>query len=81
MQVIVRSSEAACHPVTWREARGFLDRAVVNVARWTDAGLAGCHGGWHLLNPARQLRLDTRLGRVAPGYDADLTAMNDGAKS
>ena len=52
-----------------------LERAVWNVARWTAAGLSGA---WLMasLNPARQLGLDGRLGRLAPGYDADLTALD-----
>jgi len=52
-----------------------MEHAVINVARWTDAGLSGA---WQMasLNPARQLGLDGRLGRLAPGYDADLTALD-----
>ncbi len=76
MQVIVRNGEARLPSGNLAGSTLTLDRAVVNVARWTDAGLAGA---WRMasLNPARQLRLDTRLGRVAPGYDVDLTYMND----
>jgi N-acetylglucosamine-6-phosphate deacetylase len=56
-----------------------LERGVVNVARWTDAGLSGA---WQMasLNPARQLGLDDHLGRVAPGYDADLAAVDAGGR-
>jgi N-acetylglucosamine-6-phosphate deacetylase len=51
-----------------------LERAVCNVARWTGAGLGGA---WQMasLNPARQLAIDGRVGRLSPGCDADLTAL------
>jgi N-acetylglucosamine-6-phosphate deacetylase len=52
-----------------------MERAVRNVAQWTDVGLGGA---WQMasLNPARQLGLDYRLGRIAEGYDADLVALD-----
>jgi N-acetylglucosamine-6-phosphate deacetylase len=51
-----------------------LDRAVANVARWTgDLGAA-----WQMasLNPARQLGIADRVGRLCPGYRADLVALD-----
>jgi N-acetylglucosamine-6-phosphate deacetylase len=52
-----------------------MERTVRNVAQWTDVGLGGA---WQMasLNPARQLGLDYRLGRIAEGYDADLVALD-----
>jgi N-acetylglucosamine-6-phosphate deacetylase len=52
-----------------------LERAVVHVAGWTDAGLGGA---WQMasLNPARLLGIAGHAGRLAPGYDADLTALD-----
>lgn len=52
-----------------------LERAVHNVAQWTgDLGAA-----WQMasLNPARQLGMAGQVGRLDPGYRADLTAMDD----
>jgi N-acetylglucosamine-6-phosphate deacetylase len=52
-----------------------LDRAVANVTRWTgDLGAA-----WQMasLNPARQLGMAGQLGRLAPGYKADLVVLDD----
>jgi N-acetylglucosamine-6-phosphate deacetylase len=80
MQVIVKGGEARLPSGALAGSTLTLERAVWNVARWTDAGLAGA---WQMasLNPARQLGLDAlqrsvRLGRLAPGYDADLTALD-----
>jgi N-acetylglucosamine-6-phosphate deacetylase len=55
-----------------------LDRAVSNVARWT-GDLAAA---WQMasLNPARQLGMADRLGRLAEGYTADLVALDDDGK-
>jgi N-acetylglucosamine-6-phosphate deacetylase len=52
-----------------------MERAVANVARWTAVGLGGA---WRMasLNPARQMGMQDRCGRLAPGYDADLTALD-----
>jgi N-acetylglucosamine-6-phosphate deacetylase len=75
MQVFVRNGEARLASGALAGSTLTLDRAVWNVARWTDADLAGA---WQMasLNPARQLGLDERLGRLAPGYRADLTAID-----
>jgi len=75
MKVYVRDGEARLEAGNLAGSTLTLERAVVNVARWTDAGLAGA---WQMasLNPARQLGLDGRLGRIAPTYDADLTALD-----
>jgi N-acetylglucosamine-6-phosphate deacetylase len=55
-----------------------LERAVVNVARWTGA----LDAAWQMasLNPARQLGVDDRLGRLSPGYEADLVALDASGK-
>ena len=75
MKVYVRNGEARLEAGNVAGSTLTLERAVTNVARWTDAGLAGA---WQMasLNPARQLRLDDRMGRILPGYDADLTALD-----
>lgn len=75
IKVYVRDGEARLESGNLAGSTLTMDRAVVNVARWTDAGLSGA---WQMasLNPARQLGVDDRVGRVAPGYDADLTAMD-----
>lgn len=82
MQVIVKAGEARLPSGALAGSTLTLERAVWNVARWTDVGLGGA---WQMasLNPARQLGLDAlqgsvRLGRLAPGYDADLTALDAG---
>jgi N-acetylglucosamine-6-phosphate deacetylase len=84
MKVIVRGGEARLASGALAGSTLTLERAVWNAARWTDAGLSGA---WRMasLNPARQLGLDAlqgsiRLGRLAPGYDADLTALDADGK-
>jgi len=76
MKVYVSNGEARLESGSLAGSTLTLDRAVVNVARWTDVGLGGA---WQMasLNPARQLGIDDHVGRIAPSYDADLTAMND----
>ena len=49
-----------------------LDTCVANALRFTDLGMAGVARAAGT-NPARILGLDDRKGRVAPGFDADLT--------
>ena len=75
MKVYVRNGEARLESGNLAGSTLTLERAVVNVARWTRAGLSGA---WQMasLNPARQLGLDGRVGRIAAGYDADLTALD-----
>jgi N-acetylglucosamine-6-phosphate deacetylase len=80
VQVIVKGGEARLASGALAGSTLTLERAVWNVARWTEVGLSGA---WQMasLNPARQLGLDAlqgsvRVGRLAPGYDADLTAMD-----
>ena len=75
MMVIVRDGEARLESGALASSTLTMERAVANVARWTDAGLGGA---WQMasLNPARQLGIDGRVGRVAPGFTADLTAID-----
>lgn len=75
MKVYVRDGQARLESGRLAGSTLTLDRAVANVARWTDVGLGGA---WQMasLNPARQLGIDDHVGRIAPGHDADLTAMN-----
>lgn len=75
LKVIVRDGEARLESGALAGSTLTLERAVANVARWTDAGLGGA---WQMasLNPARQLGIDDHAGRIAPGYDADLAAMD-----
>lgn len=79
VKVNVRDGEARLESGALAGSTLTLERAVINVACWTDVGLGGA---WQMasLNPARQLGLDDRLGRLAPGYDADLTAMDAGGR-
>jgi N-acetylglucosamine-6-phosphate deacetylase len=74
MRVIVREGEARLPSGALAGSTLTMERAVVNMARWTDAGLGGA---WQMasLNPARQLGLG-QFGRLAPGYQADLTAID-----
>ena len=75
-KVYVRNGQARLKSGTLAGSTLTLDRAVCNMARWTDVGLGGA---WQMasLNPARQLGIDDHVGRIAPSYDADLTAIND----
>lgn len=75
MKVVVKNGEARLPSGALAGSTLTLERAVVNVARWTEVYLSGA---WQMasLNPARQVGLDGRLGRLAVGYDADLTALN-----
>jgi N-acetylglucosamine-6-phosphate deacetylase len=75
MVVVVKNGEARLSSGALAGSTLTMERAVVNVARWTAAGLGGA---WQMasLNPARQLGIEGRVGRVAPGYDADLAAID-----
>ena len=79
MPVTVKNGEARLASGAIAGSTLTMERAVTNVARWTDAGLSGA---WQMasLNPARQLGIDGHAGRVVPGYDADLTALNAGGQ-
>ena len=88
MKVIVQDGEARLESGALAGSTLTLERAVTNVARWTgaawDQGRGAWGGGlgaaWRMasMNPAQQLGLGDRLGRMAPGYDADLTAIGIG---
>jgi N-acetylglucosamine-6-phosphate deacetylase len=75
MQVVVVGGEARLPSGALAGSTLTLERAVCNVARWTGVGLGGA---WQMasLNPARQLGIDGRVGRLAPGCDADLAALD-----
>jgi N-acetylglucosamine-6-phosphate deacetylase len=75
MKVIVKDGKARVESGALAGSTLTLERAVVNVARWTDVGLGSA---WQMasLNPARQLGMAGHVGRVAPGYDADLMAID-----
>lgn len=79
LKVTVEDGEARLDSGALAGSTLTMERAVTNVSRWTDAGLGGA---WQMasLNPARQLGIDDRVGRMAPGYDADLTAINAGGQ-
>jgi N-acetylglucosamine-6-phosphate deacetylase len=79
MKVIVKDGEARLESGNLAGSTLTLDRAVVHVAQWTEAGLSGA---WQMasLNPARQLGIDDHVGKIATGYDADLTAMDAGGR-
>jgi N-acetylglucosamine-6-phosphate deacetylase len=74
MKVIVRDGEARLPSGALASSTLTMEQAVVNMARWTDAGLGGA---WQMasLNPARQLGLG-QFGRLAPGFQADLAAID-----
>ena len=83
MKVIVKDGEARLASGALAGSTLTLERAVWNVARWTGGpsgspSVQSLGGAWQMasLNPARQLGLDDHMGRLAPGYDADLTAMD-----
>jgi N-acetylglucosamine-6-phosphate deacetylase len=75
MKVIVKDGKARVESGALAGSTLTLERAVVNVARWTDVGLGGA---WQMasLNPARQLGMAGHVGRIAPGHDADLMAID-----
>ena len=75
MKVYVRDGEAWLESGNLAGSTLTLERAVTHVARWTDAGLSGA---WQMasLNPARLLGIDDHVGKIVPGYDADLTAID-----
>ena len=75
MQVIVADGEARLASGALAGSTLTMERAVWSVARWTEVGLGGA---WQMasLNPARQLGLDGHLGRLAPGCEADLMAID-----
>jgi N-acetylglucosamine-6-phosphate deacetylase len=79
VQVYVHDGEARLGSGVLAGSTLTMDRAVLNVAHWTDAGLGGA---WQMasLNPARQLGIAARVGRLAPGYAADLVAIGDGGQ-
>jgi len=83
MKVIVHDGEARLESGALAGSTLTLERAVVNVARWMGGpskktSWRSLGEAWQMasLNPARQLRLDDRMGRLATGYDADLMAMD-----
>ena len=75
VQVVVCEGQARLPSGALAGSTLTMERAVTHVARWTSAGLSGA---WQMasLNPARQLGIDDRVGRVVPGYAADLTAID-----
>lgn len=79
MKVTVKDGEARLESGNLAGSTLTLDRAVVHVAQWTEAGLSGA---WQMasLNPARQLGIDDHVGKIATGYDADLTTMDAGGR-
>jgi N-acetylglucosamine-6-phosphate deacetylase len=79
MQVGVRDGVARLASGALAGSTLTLERAVANVARWMGDPVEQSLGAaWQMasLNPARQLGMDGHLGRMAPGYDADLMARN-----
>jgi N-acetylglucosamine-6-phosphate deacetylase len=79
MKVIVQEGVARLESGVLAGSTLTLEHAVINVSRWTDVGLGGA---WQMasLNPARQLGIANRVGRIAEGYDADLTAIDVSGK-
>jgi len=75
LQVIVQGGIARLPQGNLAGSTLTMERAVTNVARWTDVGL---EGAWQMasLNPARQLGIADHAGRLAPGCVADLTALD-----
>jgi N-acetylglucosamine-6-phosphate deacetylase len=75
VKVVVSGGEARLESGALAGSTLTLERAVANVARWT-GDLAAA---WQMasLNPARQLGIADRVGRLEPGYRADLVAVSD----
>jgi len=75
VKVVVHDGEARLESGALAGSTLTLDRAVSNVARWT----GDLSAAWQMtsLNPARQMGIADRVGRLEPGYWADLTAVDD----
>jgi N-acetylglucosamine-6-phosphate deacetylase len=74
LKVVVQGGEARLGSGALAGSTLTLERAVANVAHWTgDLGSA-----WQMasLNPARQLGIADRVGRLAPDCQADLVALD-----
>jgi N-acetylglucosamine-6-phosphate deacetylase len=74
VKVVVRGSEARLESGALAGSTLTLERAVSNVARWT----GDLSAAWQMasLNPARQLGIEGHVGRLIPGSQADLTALD-----
>jgi N-acetylglucosamine-6-phosphate deacetylase len=74
VKVVVRDGEARLESGVLAGSTLTLERAVANVARWT----GDLSAAWQMasLNPACQLGIADRVGRLWPGYRADLVAMD-----
>jgi len=74
-QVIVRNGEARTPAGNLAGSTLTLERAVANMVRLAGVPLPAALQ-MATLNPARVLGLERRKGRLAPGYDADMVALD-----